>query len=114
MEDFKEALKIHEFSATLVPGIFFLYGLNLVYSNLGNFVSNNISIGSFIVFILLSYGAGHFIQSLGNLIEIYIIEPILGDLKKLKSSKKVKSEFAVIPLKLLCTSLPRSEEFFSF
>jgi len=92
LEDFKELIKIHEINSILVPGVIFLYGLNLIYSQLGNFISNSISIGSLIIFLFLSYGAGYLLQGFGNLIELYIIIPLFGNLKKVESTKEVEDE----------------------
>ncbi|HSX09425.1 MAG TPA: hypothetical protein VLF93_04695 [Candidatus Saccharimonadales bacterium] len=92
MKDIKEAIKLHEINSVLIPGAIFFYGLNLIYRNLGNFFSSDISIGAIIIFLLLSYGAGNLVQGIGNLIELYLIEGIFGDLRKLKSNKKVEKD----------------------
>ena len=110
IEDLKDIVKIHEINSVLVPGAVFLYGLNLIYPQIGNFISGNLSIGSIIVFLLLSYGVGYLIQSLGNLIELYIIIPIFGDLHKRESTRKVDEDMVVVfkNCKKLCRGVASS------
>jgi hypothetical protein len=91
-ENLQDALKIHEINSILIPGAVFLYGFNLIYPQLGNFTSSNLSIGSIGVFVILSYGAGHLVQGFGNLIELYLITPIFGDLTKAKVTKMVDKD----------------------
>jgi len=61
LKNLQDALKIHEINSILVPGAVFLYGLNLIYSQIGNFTSGNLSIGSIVMFVILAYGVGHLI-----------------------------------------------------
>jgi len=91
-KDLRDAIQIHEINSIIVPGVVFLYGLNLIYSQLGSFTSGDLSIGSIIVFLFLAYGAGYLIQSIGNLIELYIVIPIFGDLRKREAKKTVSED----------------------
>src|SRR5437762_3249433 len=108
-KEIKEYLTIHEISSLLIPGAVFVYGLNLIYAGIGNFTSNTISISTLVIFLLLSYGAGRFVQSIGDLIEVEI-ERYLGDLKVQKSEKNVEDRFAKIfkNHKKLCRGLASS------
>ncbi len=86
--DINKLLGIHEFSADFIPGVIFLYGLNLIYSNAWKLISHDLSIGSLILFSFLAYGAGHVIQALGNVVEKEFIEPYFCDLKKQYEEKE--------------------------
>lgn len=89
--DLEKLLQIHEFSSYVVPGAILMYFLDFFYPQPPNFISDNISIGSLIIFLLLSYAAGHIIQSLGSRIEVWLIEPVFGDQKK-QLQKKLKKD----------------------
>src|SRR5258708_25381989 len=83
----REFLAIHEFSAYFIPGLIFLYCVDLIYPQIGKFTTDKLSIGSLILFAFLAYPLGHIIQGVGNLIEKIVIEPIFGDLKKCYEEK---------------------------
>jgi hypothetical protein len=74
----KKELSFYEFVGILVPGCTFLYGLNLVLRMAGKepFVDFD-KIGEAIVFLVVCYGIGHFVQALGNIYE-WIIWKVYG------------------------------------
>jgi len=92
----KEAITLHEISSILLPGLFFLYCFNIIDPQIGNFTAKDLSIGALIVLLLLSYVVGHFIQGVGNLIELYIIEWLWGNLRNKKAKHKVSPTMAKI------------------
>jgi hypothetical protein len=106
----KEAITVHEISSVLIPGVFTLFCINLMFPMLGNFIVGNLSIGALIVFLLLSYGTGHFVQAVGSIIEKYIIRRIWGNVKILNPTKKVDSNMIVIYRnhKILCRGIATS------
>jgi hypothetical protein len=87
-ENLAKILDIHEFSSMLVPGAVLLLGIFLIYSSSLRINLNSIDTSSLIIFLIISYGAGHVVQAFGNLVEVYIIEPLFGDLKNKKIDKK--------------------------
>jgi len=87
-------LKIHEFSAYLVPGAIVVYGLLYLSPSGTTLIStNNVSIGDFGIFAILAYSVGHIIQVLGRYIEKWI-ENCRGDFKDKEKFIGLVEQFA--------------------
>ena len=66
----KKEYSFYEFVAIIVPGALFLFSINTLISiNYPKYIIEYTKIGGSFIFILLSYGAGHLIQSFGNFFE---------------------------------------------
>ena len=55
--------------AILIPGVIFLYGLSLIFNEIKPFLGQDISLGEFGLFFILSFAVGHLLQALGNALE---------------------------------------------
>jgi hypothetical protein len=60
----------YEFAGILTPGVVVLFAVSLTYPQATPFlVSQQISVGSLGLFVVLAYVAGHLVQGIGNLLE---------------------------------------------
>jgi len=59
----------YEFIAVLIPGVILLYGLSLVFREATFFLGQDISLGKFGLFFIISFAAGHLLQAFGNIFE---------------------------------------------
>lgn len=59
----------YEFIAVLIPGVILLYGLSLAFREATLFLGQDISLGKFGLFFIISFAAGHLLQAFGNIFE---------------------------------------------
>ncbi len=60
----------YEFSAILAPGAVLLFGISLLYPNLGVILQGkDFTVGQLGLFVILSYVMGHLLQAIGNFLE---------------------------------------------
>jgi len=59
----------YEFIAVLIPGVILLYGLSLVFKEVTLVFGQNISLGGFGLFFIISFAVGHLLQAFGNIFE---------------------------------------------
>jgi hypothetical protein len=66
----KKEFSFYEFVGILMPGCIVLYGINfLLLRGTKNQLFDVAKIGETIIFLVLAYATGHFIQALGNILE---------------------------------------------
>jgi hypothetical protein len=66
----EKKLDFYEFAGIIMPGAIFISGLSHVIPEMQAYISTkDITLGTFGVFLILSYAGGHLVQTVGNLVE---------------------------------------------
>ena len=72
-------LSFYEQAGIVVPGSVLLFGLLLIYPDLGGiFAKDGITVGGLGIFVLLSYATGHLVAAFGNVLESILWWPFGG------------------------------------